>query len=212
MGGMKRLSSIKSVKNVLSTVSITDYTFKMKATSSTMPTTEINGTAFTNTGAVTLFNDGTRGYVFNFTGANYLTLSIPTPTLCSKSLWVSTSIPTFNTGNCFSTTKFPIWFNGTLSLILNPCFTTTPAPLTSSTTQTITWIHYVMTMSATTMCMYVNGNLLTSRAVSGWSGDSANTVFGAYQTASYYKGYLDDMRLYPYTLTASQVSAIYTAG
>lgn len=207
---MNKLASIKSnlTKRKLTGTAIinevADYTFKVKATTTTFPTTDVCGNPLTNTNNVVLYNDITRGYVFNLSGANYLTINNPTPINFSRTLWISSTSPITSYGNVFSSAKFPILFNQTTLLKFIANWGGTNTALTSNITQTSTWVFYALTVTATNMTLYINGSQTATA-----SGDTANTQFGNYSGGTnYFTGYLDDMRMYPYALTASQINNI----
>ena len=198
----------------VSTVPITSlpYTFRIIANISwnglaTVPSTDVTGSyIIANANAVTAVADpaGIRGYVFQFSGANYLSVTANTPINSTRTFWLYSATPGAGGagyGNVFSSLLSLAFFNGTTQL--------TTGIVSSPYVQTVNWIFYAITFTSTTVTMYVNGRLVSSGANS-WSGDTSPTLFGAYNTGiNYYTGYMDDMRLYPYTLTSAQITAIY---
>lgn len=197
-GGGTSVSSTPSI-------SVSTYTFRVYNKTSVVPTVA-DGFTITNTGAVAMINNATRGYVFSLTGSQYLSISSSTPLSSTKTFWVSSS-PTGNQ-NAFSTTKIPIWFNGTNFLRVSVNYPGTN--VTSTMSQTATWKHYAITTSATTTTMYVDGVLNASASVA-WTGDTDVMQFGAYQGGSFLVGQLDDIRFYTSILTATEIQNLYTA-
>jgi len=184
------------------------YSFRVKGNgTSTVPTTDIISSSLTNTGSVTMYNDSTRGYVFNFSGANYLSIAVSTPVTSTKTFWVSSSTPTAGGGNVFSGNNYPIWFSGRTNLQANSNFPN-GTNVYSSKTQIITWVFYAVTTTATSTSIYVNG-IFDVTASTTYSGDTSPIQFGAYTGTSNYTGYLDDMRLYPSVLSDAQILSIY---
>jgi hypothetical protein len=119
-----------------------------------MPATDMSGNTITNTN-VSVVNDSTRGYVFQL-GSNFMSLNVA-PQSHSKSFWVSSATPTAGGGNVYSSNNFPIYFGGATHLIFSPAFTSGNLNgLTCGAVQTATWVHYVVTVNATTMNIYVN--------------------------------------------------------
>jgi len=85
---------------------------------------------------------------------------------------------------------------------------------TVSTMSNSTWYHLACTMNGTTKSVYLDGNLVGSSTVSALSGDWADSTtigrlpvppFGA---ANWYAGYLDELALFDYALTSTQITAI----
>jgi hypothetical protein len=160
-----------------------------------------------------MYNDATRGYVFRFSGSNYLQISASTLTNSTKTFWLSSSTPSTGQGNVFSSNNFAVWFQATSTLKFYPGNSGTI--YTSTTTQTITWIFYAITTSNTKTYMYINGSSSSNAGCNisaGWSGDTNPIQFGAYAGSNYYTGYMDDMRLYPSVLTSAEILQIYNGG
>ncbi|MBN1846643.1 MAG: LamG domain-containing protein, partial [Sedimentisphaerales bacterium] len=94
---------------------------------------------------------------------------------------------------------------------------TLDAPLPSAGT----WHHVVATYDYSTMKIYVDGTERASLAASGLIGQTGDPLYiGAKSEAvnpvsypgDYYKGQLDDIRLYSYALTADEVLALAVMG
>ena len=186
--------------------SVSTYTFRVNSETSVVPTVA-DGFTITNTGAVAMINNGTRGFVFNLTGSKHLSIVATTPLSSTKTFWVSAS-PS-GSDNTFSTTKIPIWFNGTNFLRATVNFPTVGVDITSTASQNNQWKHYAITTSATTTTLYVNGVLNASASVA-WTGDTATMYFGAYQGSSTLVGLMDDIRFYTSILTATEIQNLYT--
>jgi hypothetical protein len=185
------------------------WTFKVKSSSLTVPTT-VDGFTLTNTN-VSMINDTVRGSVFNFTGANYLSINVPTPVNSTKTFWVMMPNMTLAYHNVFSSSKMPVWFNTTTFLRASVNFGVGGGgEVISTIAQTAgVWKHYAITTTATQTLLYVDGILVKTGNIT-WGGDTALIYFGAYLAQSPYTGRLDDMRLYSSTLSASDINSIYT--
>lgn len=207
---MNILSSVKSNtfnKNKLPQP-INDFTFRLKSTTTVVPTTA-NGYTVTNNNTTTMVNDGTRGYVFNFSGTNSLSINLATPLNSTKTFWLSSSTPGYNSGNVFSTTKMPMWFNGTTLLRATVNFSP-GINVTSNVAQTSTWRFYAITTTPTTTSLYINGALVVTASVT-WTGDADKMMFGAYQiNNNNYTGLMDDIRFYSNILTSTDIMSLYT--
>ena len=60
------------------------------------------------------------------------------------------------------------------------------------------------------MSIYVNGVLSYTFAITNWNGDTTPIIFGSYTNIlPGILAYIDDMRLYPYVLSASQIKLMY---
>lgn len=191
---------------------VTDYSLRVKGSSTTVPTVDLVGNTLNNVGGVTMYKDATRGYVFNFTGANYLYFNstVTTPTNVTRTYWVSTLTPNASGGNTISSSFFPNFFGNSSYLNVSPNFQmANQANITSTTPQTTTWIFYAVTVSSSTLSLYVNGTLQQSVSISNWGGDTSTIDIGAYKSTNFYTGYLDDIRQYPSVLSAAQILAIY---
>lgn len=202
--------------NSAPTIDILNYQFRVKATSFSVPSLDATSNyTITNNASVTIAYDTIRGYVFNFSGSNYLSIAAATnltPVNCTRTLWVKTSTPTAGTGNVFSSSSLPIWFASSNYINVKPGSTTR---LADPVYEGSNWVFYAVTVTSTTMSIYVNGKLIpnVSSSVSGWSGDSTAVQFGYFASSSgtNYTGYLDDMRQYPYVLTPEQIQQIYNS-
>lgn len=186
--------------------SVSTYTFRVNSETATVPTVA-DGFTVTNTNAVAMINNGTRGFVFNLTGSKHLSIVATTPLSSTKTFWVSGSPA--GAHNTFSTTKIPIWFNGTNFLRASVNFGGGGVDVTSTSSQTATWRHYAITTSATTTTLYVDG-VLNTTASATWTGDTATMYFGAYQGGSTMVGLLDDIRFYTSILTPTEIQNLYT--
>ena len=185
------------------------WVFRVQSSTLIVPTT-VDGITLTNTN-VSMINDTIRGSVFNFTGANFLSLIQPTPVNSTKTFWLK--MPNFVSGsnNAYSTTKMPIWFNGGTFLTVSVNFGVGGGgDVVSTVAQTSgAWIFYAITTTATQTLLYANGVLVKTGNLA-WGGDTAAINFGAYRGSSFITGRLDDMRLYSSTLTATDINSLYT--
>jgi hypothetical protein len=219
------------IKLNISSSIIGGYTFRVKGTTSTVPTTDVSGTPILNklgngisTGSlVTMYNDPSRGYVFSFSGSNYLQINLNSAAAHTKTFWVSSSTPESNYGTVFSSGYNPSFF-GSTKFLLNSFYTSngssgfieTRTP-PSTVSQGISWIFYAVTVTATSTAststsLYINGVFSnTTQLPSGaplWAND-ASFQFGASGGDYRYTGYLDDIRFYPSVLSDTQILQIY---
>ena len=201
-------STPSSPSNSITTLlAVDDFTFRVNSKTSVVPTIS-NGYTITNNNGTIMINDPARGFVFRFIGNNSLSLNVSTPLNSTKTFWVSTTTPASGSNNIFSTTKMPIWFNGTTLLRASVNYPGTD--VTSTIAQTSTWLFYAVTTTPTTTSMYINGNLVASSAVA-WTGDSATMFIGAYQGSSFFNsGFIDDLRLYSFILTQPEILSLHT--
>jgi hypothetical protein len=190
--------------------------FRIKATTATMPTADMDNVfTLTNTGSVTCVADPLSvrpGYVFQFNGSNYLSIAVNTPAICTKTFWLYATNFIYN-NNCFSSTNYPIYFNGSSTYII----ASPGSGCTSPISQPAMWTFYAVTCNSTSVSIYMNGSpspVITTTLTTRFSGDTTSIFFGAYCNSSsvignFLNGYLDDMRLYPGILTPAQINAIY---
>ena len=186
--------------------SVSTYTFRVNSETSVVPTVA-DGFPITNTNAVVMINNATRGFVFSFNGSRCLSLAVSTPLSSTKTFWLAGN-PVGN-NNAFSTAKLPIWFNNTNFLRVTVNFGASIDVL-STINQGNAWQHYAITTSATTTTLYVNGVLNASASVA-WTGDTATIFLGAFTGTSFLTGQLDDIRFYTSILTATEIQNLYTS-
>jgi hypothetical protein len=183
------------------------YTFRIKGNNTTtVPTNDPNGSPIINHNGVTMFNDSTRGFVFKFLGQeNYLRIDKTTPSIFSRTFWVSTPSPQISLGNIFTNRLYPIFFGGDAKLNIKGDANET------TFIQTSAWTHYGIVQNTNTINLYINGNL--TQTFNGSYTDDASTsiYFGAYSDGfqGNYTGLLDDLRQYSSALTSDQIMTIY---
>ncbi len=74
-----------------------------------------------------------------------------------------------------------------------------------------TWSHVVITQAGTAAVMYVNGvSIGTATMTKTLANYAAGLRIGARQDGNYFKGQIDDVRLYNYALTQTQVKMLYS--
>jgi hypothetical protein len=97
----------------LSGALLPQYSFRVKGLSLTVPTTDIGGFPLTNTNGVIMVNDSVRGFVFSFSGANYLSLN-PNQTLITqtRTFWLSSATANSGNGCVYCSNKFLLYFLG----------------------------------------------------------------------------------------------------
>lgn len=189
---------------------VNPWVFRVKSSTLTVPAT-VDGLTIINNNNIMMINDTVRGPVFNFVSTGCLSVNQETPVNSTKTLWVMIPKISFSNNNVFSSTKMPVWFNGTTLLRATVNFGGAGATdIVSTTAQSNVWKHYAITTTATQSNLYVNG-VLVKTGVVNWAGDTASLFFGAYNGQSFYSGRLDDMRLYSSALSATEINDIYTS-
>jgi hypothetical protein len=71
------------------------------------------------------------------------------------------------------------------------------------------WNFVVLTVQNGTVFGYLNGAVMTT---SGMSGLGTNSAFGYNQNFGYFKGLIDDVRVYNRALSAAEIQAMYNGG
>jgi hypothetical protein len=198
--------------NFINSIITSGLLFRVKTTTATVPSTDAFASiAITNNSSVTAVADpaGTRGYVFQLSGSNYLSISINTPTTSTKTLWIYSSTPSTGNGNVFSSNAYPVWFSGSTKLHWCPGYSG-QTTYSSAVDQGAAWTFYAITCNGSSTYMYINGSsVATGGGTNSFAGDTAVIQFGAYVNTNNFTGYLDDMRMYNTVLTSEQILAIY---
>ncbi len=85
---------------------------------------------------------------------------------------------------------------------------------TGVTLNTGQWYHIVMSYDGTIHKQYINGNLRATDSTAGTitSSTGSFTCGRDYNATNYFSGQIDDVRLYNYPLSASQVQKVYNDG
>jgi hypothetical protein len=138
------------------------YSFRVKGFDLTVPISAYSGVPLTNTNGVTMINDPVRGFVFSFSGNNYLSLN-PNQQFVSqtRTSWLSSPTPNAGNGAVFDSTRFVMYFESGTLLKLYPNFQCGASGF-SNVGQGTTWIFYAVTLTEKTMNIYVNGRFITS--------------------------------------------------
>src|SRR5262249_49185592 len=78
-----------------------------------------------------------------------------------------------------------------------------------STISTGAWTHLAGTYDGNTFCLYINGNLMVSKAVKVSIDQSSNPlrIGGNSVWGQYFKGYIDEVRIYNGALSAAQIQS-----
>jgi hypothetical protein len=192
---------------------VSGYVFQLNGGTASVPLKDsTNIYTITNTGPVSMANDTIYGYVFNFTGANYLTIqnTLTTPVTATRTFWLSTSTPSSGAGNVMSSNNWPNWFAQTNTFGSQASYPS-GTRITAATSQTTTWKFYAVTVSSTQLAIYVNGNTTPDATITptSWTGDLSAIQIGAYQSGNFYTGYITKIRSYNFVLTPSQITALY---
>lgn len=74
-----------------------------------------------------------------------------------------------------------------------------------------TWHHVAITNNDTTATYYVDG-IQSSTSAAGVDADNATTLYIGYDGTNYFDGHIDDVRVYNYPLSASQIRLIMNGG
>jgi hypothetical protein len=74
-----------------------------------------------------------------------------------------------------------------------------------------TWVHAVLTYDGSTMKLYVNGNLISTRSIDLTISGIHDLLISNYYAdgTSFWKGYIDDVQIYNRALTAAEITSIY---
>ncbi len=70
-----------------------------------------------------------------------------------------------------------------------------------------TWTHLAMTYDGTSMKLYVNGVLVSTRTAAKPTVDGLKLMIGSYKTSNFYEGLIDEVRIYNRALSASEIGA-----
>lgn len=84
----------------------------------------------------------------------------------------------------------------------------------SYTTPTSSWTHLLGTFNGTTATLYINGVQVTSANKSTWNTTLGGTLYIGKNipAALYFNGQIDDVRIYNYPLTQTQIKDLYSGG
>ena len=86
---------------------------------------------------------------------------------------------------------------------INPVCQPSPLPIN-------TWTHLALTYNGSTLTLYRNGVAVANSNVSGTlSPTTLNLQIGGSQFGEYFKGLIDEVRIYNRALTATEIQAIY---
>jgi Concanavalin A-like lectin/glucanases superfamily len=196
-----KYSIVKSISTII------PYVFKVKSLTTEVPSV-VDGLTLINTNNVTMINDASRGYVFNFNGSNSLRLNVATPVASTKTFWLSVGNPANEFNNVYSTVTRPIYF---LKTSFSKAFVnfSTNTKVESNVPQTVEWKFYAVTVSATETKMYVNGILRQTQLATS-NGETNPIYFGCYENSAFYTGLIDDMRMYDSVLSPDYIQRMYS--
>ena len=127
--------------------------------------------------------------------------------------WVDLSSSYTSSGVVLGEKNFQIQITGSkqLQVVLNGStlsFSTVVSPFTTSTLNEKQWYHVAATYDGATLKLFLNGTLVASSAISGAiTTDTSLLTIGRNPTAgdSYFKGKIDEVRVFNVALTDSQV-------
>ncbi len=180
------------------------------------------GTCAVSSASTAWYNgaSGKRNYSLAFDGTDDY-ISVPTSLSLKKTteLTIATWVKTSSSG------QKPIWSNraGTGSLYFGITggrafaydATCTPDSFTSNTSiNNSQWRHIVYTLSGTSAKFYVDGVLDNSTTRTGCTStqDAVRIGHDVANSTEYFVGQLDDLRVYQYALTATQIKTLVNEG
>lgn len=177
---------------------------------------DTNQIIITNTNGVTMYNDPVRGSVFNFSGSNYLTVSVITSVNFTRSAWAYYNKTTPVSSNIYSSNNCPLWYPGGYNI--NACinFQSGGPTIKDNQNRVNKWTHYAVTYNSGSkiFSLYVNGALLSSVTLNSstfWNGDVGTHWIGGYQGGNNWYGYISNIEEYNVTFTAQQITDLYNS-
>jgi hypothetical protein len=199
--------------------------WKFDETSGTAQDSSGNGrTVGLNNGAV--FASGKFGNALSLDGTNYAktTASISLPNTFSVSAWVKVNaMPTPGASanlvdnaynNAFSLNAYNAGNGSYISWVVGG----QPVIVYSSPISTGTWVHVVGTYDGTIAKVYINGDPKESADVSQYvhlNSTNLPVYFGTYSfdpgNNANFNGFIDDVRLYDYALSPTEVTSVYNS-
>jgi hypothetical protein len=202
--------------------SISGMVFNFTFGTSNVPTQDSTGKSITTSStAPTMVNDATRGWVVSL---NNSFLNVPTfdiPVSYTKMCWAYSTAGDTNARNLMSSGNDTggVHYMYNTNAYLTGGHNSSGAVINSVSDPNVTpinvWIHWALTYDNTskTMTLYRNGTNVVSRVDTAlnWTGGTNFLRIGAYTTGSFYKGFLDNARVFNRALTASEVLTIYNA-
>lgn len=205
-----------SVTTLTPFTDVTGWTISMDLSSSTVPTTEANGATITKIGNPTMYNDATRGYVLTITASDGLSVPLTLATRFTITCWVK--IP----GN--STSGGGIWqfpntgaFQTLAALYIeinhgsNGSYWGTAGvnSIANKFTVGTEWNFFALRWDGSTIDLYKNGTIMSNQTITSITGHSTpqSTTVRIGQNDG--TEYVSNFRIYPSTLTPSQITNLY---
>jgi hypothetical protein len=183
----------------------TDYTFYLRPTSTTMPTTDILGTTITNSGcSVVTVNAGTnRTYAIGCFSGKTFSANITIGTSFTFCLWYYVYV----TGDFYiipSGNSSLMCTADPQSLVINSSGTNNRIGYPSFTLNQWSHVSFVY-YSSGIFIIYKNGSVVstTNPAVTGVAANTQSYTFGR-------NGYITHLRVYSRALSATEIAAIYS--
>lgn len=188
-------------------------------------------TPYVNTGlsGIATYNDPVRGYVLD-TKYGWLGTAVSSPLTFTKAVWIKSS--SYFSGQALSNYNNPqhglnFSFAGQGNVTSTLTFQSLTDDRPGNTNPTNEWVHFAVTFDNTskTMKLYRNGEIrkaLTYFPVTtAWAATptapgaffiGGQNAFGATLSDenNRFKGYMDDIRVYPKVLSASEVATLYS--
>lgn len=186
-----------------------------------------------NNGALPIedrYGKANKAFYFNGSG-NYLeipSLKIKDLNCYSYSVWIKPDgVPTneggfiYCTGSSNSNPAQSLGFQTTSTLFAgsyNQGYSPRQSYSKSNTIQPNEWLHVVVTRDSVNIKMYINAELIpisTSSSTNNQDADygaTTNAIIGGrsnFNSASYYKGSIDDLRIYNRVLDANEIKELY---
>jgi len=84
-----------------------------------------------------------------------------------------------------------------------------------NTSQTISpniWYHFSVVRSGTSILFYLNGNEVDSKTLGADVSNTIRAIGSTNATATFFNGFIDEVKIYPYARTAAQIKADYNQG
>ncbi len=168
---------------------------------------------------------GTGGNSLNFTGSHYVRIAPSSSIITSNNSWTisawfnasqidsggaSHRIITFHRGESWSTAASLTLGNNNQARLLYRSIGS-HLYLTHSGIETGEWYHFIAAYDGITYRSYVNGGDIQSVDNSFEGFGTTDAMIGSFSTSSdFFRGLIDDVRIYNRSLTASEVQTIYT--
>jgi prepilin-type N-terminal cleavage/methylation domain-containing protein len=187
-----------------------------------------NGNSLTLVNAPTVTAGGVDGNIMTFDGStNYAKTSknVSLGVNWTVSFWIypTTAAPTEQIPFSFSWAPYFQYFSNSFLISLqggsgSSCISSYPTIIDPNTINSNQWYQITITHNgvANISNMYVNGKVVGNTVTDSLCTQTNTVYFGAYTESSptrdYFKGSMDDLRMYPQSLSASEIEHSYAEG